>query len=77
MTQARIDLHDQKIFTDTIAIGETIQYNIDYSAFNVDAGQTDNMSIFIKFANIDLNSYTDDVADATAMIDDLIYGDIL
>ena len=61
-----LNYNDQKIFTDTIAIGETKQYNIDYSAFNVDAGQTDNMSIFIKFADIDLNSYTDDVADATA-----------
>ena len=60
-----LNYNGQKIFQDSIIAGETKDYSIYYGAGNVDAGQTDNMSIFIKFSDIDLNYYVDDLSDAT------------
>ena len=60
-----LDYNGQKIFEDSIIAGETKEYNISYTAGNVDTGQTDNMSIFIKYGSIDLPSFVDDEYDAT------------
>ena len=53
-----LDFDGQKIITDSIVAGETKDYEITYTADNVNIGQTDNMSIFIKFNAPDFSSYT-------------------
>jgi|LUMV01.1.fsa_nt_gb hypothetical protein len=46
-----LDYDGQKIITDNIVAGETKEYEITYTADNVNIGQTDNMSIFIKYSD--------------------------
>ena len=46
-----LDYDGQKIITDSIVAGETKEYEITYTADNVNIGQTDNMSIFIKYSD--------------------------
>ena len=46
-----LDYDGQKIITDSIVAGETKDYEITYTADNVNIGQTDNMSIFIKYSD--------------------------
>tara|TARA_R110002012_G_scaffold286879_1_gene478786 strand:+ start:6916 stop:9243 length:2328 start_codon:yes stop_codon:yes gene_type:complete len=53
-----LEYNGQKIFQDSITAGETKEYNINYTAESVNAGQTDNMSIFIKYATEDLTDFT-------------------
>ena len=64
-----LEYNGQKIFQDSITAGETKEYNISYTAESIDAGQTDNMSIFIKYGSVDLPSYLDDEYDATIQWD--------
>jgi hypothetical protein len=52
-----LDYDGQKIITDSIVAGETKEYEITYTADNVNIGQTDNMSIFIKYNNPDFTAY--------------------
>ena len=58
-----LDYNNQKIFNDTIELNETKSYQITYLAGNVDSGQTDNMSIFVKFNTPDWNLYGADPSD--------------
>ena len=58
-----LEYNGQKIFQDSITVGETKEYNISYTAGNVNTGQTDNMSIFIKYGDINLPSFGDDQYD--------------
>ena len=63
-----LDIDGEKIISDNIVEGETKLYNITYTANNVDSGQTDNMSIFIKYGTdslINLSAYGEDEHDAT------------
>lgn len=53
-----LEYDGQKIITDSIVAGETKDYEITYTPYNVNVGQTDNMSIFIKFNAPDFSSYT-------------------
>ena len=59
-----LDYNGQKIATDNIVAGETKEYEITYTANNVNIGQTDTMSIFIKFDNPDFSAYGDGQLDA-------------
>ena len=59
-----LDYNNQKIITDSICGCQTNQYQITYTANNVNAGQTDTMSVFIKLDSPDFESYGDDQSDA-------------
>tara|TARA_R100000781_G_scaffold115010_2_gene88433 strand:+ start:505 stop:2865 length:2361 start_codon:yes stop_codon:yes gene_type:complete len=55
-----LDYDGEKIISDSISVGETKDYQITYTSSSVDAGQTDNMSIFIKFDDPDFEAYGDE-----------------
>ena len=55
-----LDYDGEKIISDSMSVGETKDYEITYTSSSVDAGQTDNMSIFIKFDDPDFEAYGDE-----------------
>ena len=59
-----MDYNGVKIISDEIVVGEIKTYDITYNANNVDGGQTDNMSIFIRYNAIDIESYQDEQSNA-------------
>jgi len=58
-----LDYDGQKIITDTIVAGQVKDYEITYTAYNVNIGQTDNMSIFIRAADPNWSYYTSEQRD--------------
>tara|TARA_R100001509_G_scaffold154344_1_gene115905 strand:- start:387 stop:2747 length:2361 start_codon:yes stop_codon:yes gene_type:complete len=58
-----LDYNGQKIITDSIVAGETKAYEITYTPYNVNVGQTDSMSIFIKSNAPDFSYYTQEQTD--------------